>query len=99
MTASIQALTGAARIIGVYANLSQTLDVFHTERGPTAAIDATCRRSGRWFDPELVDAAVCMSKNGTLWRGLENPDLSGEYNNSTVRVGTQAITMNYSFRF
>jgi hypothetical protein len=25
--------------------------------------------------------------------------LSGEYNNSTVRVGTQAITMNYSFRF
>lgn len=25
--------------------------------------------------------------------------LSGEYNNSTVRVGTQAITMNYSLRF
>jgi len=25
--------------------------------------------------------------------------LSGEYNNSTVRVGTQAMTMNYSFRF
>ena len=57
------------------ANLSQTLDVFHTERGPAAAIDAACRRSGRWFDPELVNAAVCMSKNGTLWSGLENPDL------------------------
>jgi putative nucleotidyltransferase with HDIG domain len=57
------------------ANLSQTLDVFHTERGPAAAIDAACRRSGRWFDPELVNAVVCMSKNGTLWSGLENPDL------------------------
>jgi putative nucleotidyltransferase with HDIG domain len=57
------------------ANLSQTLDVFHTERGPAAAIDAACRRSGRWFDPELVNAAVCMSKDGTLWSGLENPDL------------------------
>ena len=57
------------------ANLSQTLDVFHTERGPAAAIDAACRRSGRWFDPELVNAAVCMSKDGTLWSGFENPNL------------------------
>ena len=56
------------------ANLSQTLEVFHTERGPSAAIDAASRRSGRWFDPELVNAAVCMSKDGTLWSSLENPD-------------------------
>ena len=57
------------------ANLAQTLDVFHTERGPAAAIDVARRRSGRWFDPALVNAAVCMSKNGTLWSGLDHPDL------------------------
>lgn len=57
------------------ANLSQTLDVFHTDRGPSAAIDVASRRSGRWFDPQLVNAAVCMSKNGTLWTGLDSPDL------------------------
>ena len=57
------------------ANLSQTLDVFHTERGPWAAIDAARRRSGRWFDPELVIAAASMSKSGTLWAGLDSPDL------------------------
>jgi putative nucleotidyltransferase with HDIG domain len=57
------------------ANLSQTLDVFHAERGPAAAIEVARRRSGRWFDPELVKAAVCMSKNGTLWTSLEQPDL------------------------
>jgi len=57
------------------ANLSQTLDVFHTEHGPSAAIDAARRRSGRWFDPELVNAAVCMSKDGTLFSSLESPAL------------------------
>src|SRR5579864_7011713 len=57
------------------ANLSQTLDVFHNERGPAEAIDAACRRRGRWFDPELVNAAASMSKSGTLWAGLDSPDL------------------------
>jgi putative nucleotidyltransferase with HDIG domain len=57
------------------ANLSQTLDVFHAERGAAAAIEVARRRSGRWFDPELVKAAICMSKNGTLWTSLEQPDL------------------------
>ena len=66
---------GEIPLFSQIANLSQTLDVFYTERGPAAAIDAACRRSGRWFDPELVNAAVCMSKDGTLWNGLKNPDL------------------------
>jgi putative nucleotidyltransferase with HDIG domain len=57
------------------ANLSQTLDVFLTARGPNAAIDAVRGRSGRWFDPDLVSAAVSLSKNGALWSGLESEDL------------------------
>ncbi len=57
------------------ANLSQTLDVFLTARGPEAAIDAARRRSGRWFDPEMVKAAASLAGNGALWSGLDNKDL------------------------
>ncbi len=57
------------------ANLSQTLDVFYTAGGPGAAIEAAQRRSGRWFDPEMVSAAAALSKNGKLWSGLEDKDL------------------------
>jgi HD-GYP domain-containing protein (c-di-GMP phosphodiesterase class II) len=57
------------------ANLSQTLDVFLTAGGPGAAIDAAHRRSGRWFDPELVKAAASLANNGALWMGLDDADL------------------------
>jgi len=57
------------------ANLSQTLDVFLTAQGPAAAIDAARRRAGRWFDPELVNAAVSLASTGALWRGLDSDDL------------------------
>ena len=57
------------------ANISQTLDVFFTSRGPAAAIEAVRRRSGRWFDPDLVKAAVSLSNTGALWSGLDKEDL------------------------
>jgi HD-GYP domain-containing protein (c-di-GMP phosphodiesterase class II) len=57
------------------ANISQTLDVFFTARGPAAAIDAVRRRGGRWFDPDLVKAAVSLANSGALWSGLEQEDL------------------------
>ncbi len=57
------------------ANLSQTLDVFFTAQGPAAAIDAVRRRGGRWFDPDLVKAAVSLANTGALWSGLEQEDL------------------------
>jgi putative nucleotidyltransferase with HDIG domain len=56
-------------------NLAQTLDVFHCTHGPDAAIDAARRRSGRWFDPDLVKAAVSLSSTGELWAGLDGRDL------------------------
>ena len=55
------------------ANLSQTLDVFLTAHGPAAAVEAVRKRSGRWFDPELVKAAVSLAKHGALWNGLDDP--------------------------
>jgi putative nucleotidyltransferase with HDIG domain len=57
------------------ASLSQTLDVFFTAQGPDAAVEIAQRRSGRWFDPELVKAAVFQSNSGMLWSGLDSEDL------------------------
>ena len=54
------------------ANLAQTLDVFHTARGSSAALEAAQNRRGRWFDPDLVKAALSLAKSGKLWEGLES---------------------------
>lgn len=40
-------------------------------RGKDAAIEAARKRSGRWFDPELVRAAESLAKRELLWRGLD----------------------------
>ena len=57
------------------ANLSQTLDVFLTAHGPQAAMEAAQKRSGRWFDPELVKAALSLGNSGSLWKGLDDQNL------------------------
>jgi putative nucleotidyltransferase with HDIG domain len=57
------------------ANLAQTLEVFWAARGPQAAIAAAEGRSGRWFDPELVQAVVSLAKQGLLWTNLESEDV------------------------
>jgi putative nucleotidyltransferase with HDIG domain len=59
-------------------NLSQTLEVFFKARGRADAVDAVRRRSGRWFDPELVKTAISLCKDGRLWEGLDKEDLSTE---------------------
>jgi putative nucleotidyltransferase with HDIG domain len=60
------------------ANLSQTLDVFLTAQGPEAALEAARKRSGRWFDPELVKAAISLGNSGALWNGLDDKNLVGK---------------------
>jgi putative nucleotidyltransferase with HDIG domain len=60
------------------ANLSQTMDVFFHARGPEAAVEAAQKRSGRWFDPELVKAAASLAHSGELWKGLNDKDLVGK---------------------
>jgi HD-GYP domain-containing protein (c-di-GMP phosphodiesterase class II) len=57
------------------ANLCQTLEVFYEARSEEDALDAIQARSGRWFDPELVAAAMSLSKQGILWLGLDSKDL------------------------
>jgi putative nucleotidyltransferase with HDIG domain len=55
--------------------LAQTLDVFFMHRGPEAAVEVAGRRSGRWFDPNLVSAAASLAKSGQLWEGLDSDDV------------------------
>jgi putative nucleotidyltransferase with HDIG domain len=57
------------------ANLAQTLDVFYNAHGPMEAIDAAQKRSGRWFDPDLVKAASSLANSGILWHGLGDTNL------------------------
>lgn len=60
------------------ANLCQTLDVFLTARGPEAAMEAARSRSGRWFNPDLVKAAISLSNKGALWKGLDSQDVTAQ---------------------
>lgn len=55
-------------------NLAQTLSVFLMEQGPVAAIETARRRAGRWFDPDLVKAAVSLDRRGELWKDLDRGD-------------------------
>ena len=52
-------------VLARIACLAQTMEVFATARGPRAALAVARRRSGRWFDPELV-ARIDPSVLGAL---------------------------------
>ena len=56
-------------------SLAQTLDVFHQQFGATAALDCMRRRSGRWFDPDMIRAALALILRGELWEELDHPEL------------------------
>ncbi len=47
--------------------VAQHLDFFSVERGTQTAIEVMIERRGTWFDPELVDIAVALHRQGTLW--------------------------------
>lgn len=59
-------------------NLAQTLEVFYERYGPEAAEDCMRRRSGRWFDPELVRAAFSLARRQQLWVSLRESDLQAQ---------------------
>lgn len=59
-----------ARICG----LAQTAEVFLTDRGPAAAEEVVRLRSGRWFDPALVEVLLAEAREGGLWDDLSRKD-------------------------
>ncbi|MGH2905481.1 MAG: HD-GYP domain-containing protein [Solirubrobacterales bacterium] len=52
-------------------NLAQTIEIFFRLSGVDAALDTIEERSGSWFDPELVQAALKLRIDSGFWRNLE----------------------------
>jgi putative nucleotidyltransferase with HDIG domain len=60
------------------ANIAQTLEVFWRSRGADAAQEAVEGHSGRWFDLNMVKAAVSLFNDGKLWEGLDSKNILEE---------------------
>ncbi|CAN5394859.1 HD domain-containing protein [soil metagenome] len=57
------------------ANLAQTIEVFHAQGGPAAALRVARKRRGSWFDPALVKRVLAW-KNDTAWWTLLSGDVT-----------------------
>ncbi len=62
-------------LLGRIMCLAQTLEVFWVSGGRSAAVEMATQRSGRWFDPALVDIVVASGTDETFWGGLARPDV------------------------
>jgi HD-GYP domain-containing protein (c-di-GMP phosphodiesterase class II) len=56
--------------------LAQTVEVFHASRGVSSAYRVASKRSGQWFDPELVGALGSFRDDRRFWDSLRTPDVS-----------------------
>lgn len=48
-------------------NVSQTLEVFASARGPAEGIKVISERGGTWFDPEIVRVVRSLGPDKSLW--------------------------------
>lgn len=55
--------------------LSQVVDVFHSAGGAPLALEEVGKRSGSWFDPEVVNAFSEVEKQAGFWNGLTDDGL------------------------
>ncbi|CAH8185435.1 HD-GYP domain-containing protein [Vibrio aestuarianus] len=55
--------------------LAQVVDVFQFEHDLSTALDEVKSRSGKWFDPRLVDAFVSVSQQLAFCQGLNANDI------------------------
>jgi HD-GYP domain-containing protein (c-di-GMP phosphodiesterase class II) len=56
-------------------NLAQVADIFFETGGPALALETVARRSGRWFDPELVRVFTRIATPPGFWYALHSADL------------------------
>jgi HD-GYP domain-containing protein (c-di-GMP phosphodiesterase class II) len=71
-----QGLEGdAISLLGRIACLAQTAEVFWAGGGRDAAVAVARERSGRWFDPLLVEALESIPAGDPLWSSLDFPDV------------------------
>jgi putative nucleotidyltransferase with HDIG domain len=55
--------------------LSQTIEVFHGRHGVDAAFEMAQKRSGTWFDPQLVGAFQTVRSDTLFWDSLLADDI------------------------
>ena len=65
-------------LLGRICCLAQTVELFFTTQGMTAARDVARERCGTWFDPELVDVVEAIHSDVSFWSRLSSPDLPAE---------------------
>lgn len=63
-----------SRILG----LAQTMEVFFTTYGVSAAFDMLQERRGTWFDPSLVDVFLPVRADRAFWDRLKYDDLQDQ---------------------
>jgi HD-GYP domain-containing protein (c-di-GMP phosphodiesterase class II) len=63
-------------LLGRILCLSQTVEIFHSDRGVAAAWAVARRRSGGWFDPALVELLGDIVGDAEFWASLAEEDLS-----------------------
>jgi HD-GYP domain-containing protein (c-di-GMP phosphodiesterase class II) len=72
--------------------LAQTAEIFHAARGPRAAYDVARKRSGEWFDPELVDAFAAVRDDAGFWAALGEDDVgTWEPSDRTIAVDDERL--------
>jgi HD-GYP domain-containing protein (c-di-GMP phosphodiesterase class II) len=63
-------------LLGRILCLAQTVEIFHTAGGIDDAYAVAERRSGTWFDPDLVTALGALRRDSAFWASLAEPDLT-----------------------
>ena len=63
-------------LLGRILCLAQTVEIFHADGGLAAATAVARRRSGGWFDPQLVRAFDAIGADMDFWASLASDDLS-----------------------
>jgi HD-GYP domain-containing protein (c-di-GMP phosphodiesterase class II) len=63
-------------LLGRILCLAQTVEIFHAAGGVDDAYAVAVRRSGTWFDPELVKALGAFRRDKEFWASLAEPDLT-----------------------
>ena len=65
----------AIPMLGRIMCLAQTLEIFWVSGGRSAACEMAADRSGRWFDPALVQVILDHAHDDAFWAGLARPDV------------------------
>ncbi len=65
-----EAIPVLARIL----SLAQTVEIFWSRKGVSAAQTMAEKRRGTWFDPMLVDTFLALSRNANFWQELQSID-------------------------